>query len=281
MRFVTVFCPRYTDAFPERHLLEDLSIEHDQQWISGKARIKSGDARCQRPPREPSESPEGYDLRARYWEAADILELDLAESKKPPNVWNYIYDRVHLPPPGVPKTVTIRRLGYMAIQRAWRRRAGKPEPDMGRPDVIEGMMLYERGQVLRLRGECARCSRGEGVSPECVILPSVCGNMCSNCLFDGAGHSCDIPDPLAVYPPRRSVADDCRATDDDRHVLHVEPVKPRKSDFVLVLKLIEQIKQSATSDAKGTDAAARAKRIEEAALQVAKAARQWGRGGSC
>ncbi|KAI0130275.1 hypothetical protein BJ170DRAFT_619397 [Xylariales sp. AK1849] len=241
------------DSFPERHMANLHAVKHQKDEEFTQSSTTS------RPPKSPNESPDGYEMRGRYHEAAAILKLDLEESKTPPSVWSYIYDPVRLPPPGIPKTPSIRRLGSLPIQRAWRRRCSR-EPDLRQTRVIKAMMLYERGELVGTNQECHRCQEGGGASRECVILPSMFSDTCSNCLYDGVDEQC-------------SIASDASTTTTRGNTTKIEGTQPRKSDFMVVLNLIEQMKQS---DAKGSDACTKAQIIEEAALQVARAAREWG-----
>lgn len=270
-RHLAEFTVRYLEngeSFPERHTA-DPERPHIRERVkpTGAKPISISKAMSRPPPRGPTDSPDGYEMRARYWEAAEILRLDLQESKRPPNVWNYVYDPVQLPPSGLPKTPRIRQLGSMSIQRAWRRRCAWAEPDVRQAQTVEAMMLYERGDALAITAECGRCREGKGVSRECVIMPGICGNVCSNCLYDGKGQNCNVPQSSAVQMSRGSVTEQTWGNGE---------LKPCKSDYVTVLKLIEQMKQSSTSGPKASDVRTRARQIEEAALQVARAAREWG-----
>jgi hypothetical protein len=265
---MTLRCLENGESFPERHTADP---EHpalkERVKHTGAKPVPISKAMSRPPPRAPTESPDGYEMRARYWEAAEILRLDLQESRRPPGVWNYVYDPVHLPPSGIQKTPHIRQLGSMPIQRAWRRRCAWTEPDLRQAQTVEAMMLYERGDVLAVTAECSRCKGGNGVSRECVVMPATCGSVCSNCLYDGKGASCDLLQSSTIRTGPGS--------DTQQNWRHGD-VKPKKSDYMTVLKLIEQMKQSSTSSPKASDGKTRARQIEEAALQVARAAREWG-----
>ncbi|KAI6086419.1 hypothetical protein F4821DRAFT_278486 [Hypoxylon rubiginosum] len=256
------------DSFPERHFsdLSDFTIDCDDspgkqfplkiRWV-------------RKPPKNPSESPEGYEMRARYWEAADIMRSELKKSRKAPDVWDYVYDTVFLPPLGFSKTPTIRRLGYMPIRRAWKRRSAAEKPNLRQARIIEAIMIYERGMVLNTESRCHRCKEGKGVSPECVIEPGSGGNTCSNCRFDGMGSQCQVQDA----PSKHSNG----GNDNKSNESATKTTGSTKDDYVIVLKLIQQMKQKSCGGlAKGDDVSLRAKRIEEAALKIAQAAREWG-----
>ncbi|KAI0017567.1 hypothetical protein F4780DRAFT_755084 [Xylariomycetidae sp. FL0641] len=272
------------ESFPERHIadLVDLTLQDSHRLTSALPSVSSKSPKCAtRPPRAPSESPEGYEMRGRYWDAADVLSLDLEESKKAPDVWDYIYDPVCLPPTGMRKTSTIRRLGAMPILRAWRRRSDHERPELGRTHVVEGIMTFERGQILDGSSRCDRCKAREGVSKECVVVVAGHGEVngeasgetaCSNCLYDGVGDKCHLRAPLAsCLQPKKDKADR------EAGETHSRVTNPRKEDYMTVLKLIDQMKPTSSSGQRDLDAATKAKRIEEAALQVARAAREWGR----
>jgi hypothetical protein len=211
-------------------------------------------------------------MRARYWEAADILQFDLEESKKAPDVWDYVYDHVCLPPIGFTKTSSIRRLGRMPIRRAWRRRSSKEKPDLRRAHIIEAIMTYERGEALDSEMRCDRCRDSKGASRECVVMPCIGGSICSNCLYDEVTAGCNVRDKPADSAQAKSVGEPRR---DD--VTTTSKAKPSTEDYMVVLKLIEQMKQaSSVGLKKDISVSAKARRIEEAALKVAKAAREWG-----
>lgn len=258
------------DSFPERHVadLDDLKLADDDGSASDS--VASSRRAPSRPPKARSESPDGYEMRGRYWEAADILKFDLEESKKAPDVWDYVYDPVCLPPSGVARTPTMRQLGAMPIRRAWRRCSSRERPNMRQGHVIEAIMVYERGEVLDRVGRCKRCSEGKGISRSCVVVPRIIGDACSNCLYDGLGEGCDALQRCSYRLPNRK-----RGRSDESE----DNTVPRKEDFTTVLKLIEQMKNTsgASGSKKDQNVIAKAKRIEEAALQVARAAREWGR----
>ncbi|KAI0146191.1 hypothetical protein GGR57DRAFT_506485 [Xylariaceae sp. FL1272] len=262
------------DSFPERHLTRpgDANHNNDHAFTS----------RRERPPKTRSESPEGYDFRGRYWEAADLLKLDLQESRRPPNVWDFIYDDVCLPPTGMAKTLSIRRLGRMPIRRAWRRKSYKEKPDLQQINIVEAIMVYERGQIVDADMQCDWCRDGKGATRECVIMPCIGETICSNCLYDGNATGCNICHN-ATRPPDRLKTDDSEAKANDRGKSTAQ-INPTVEDYVsgptilmIVLKLIEQMKRASAIGLKNDiNIAAKAKRIERAALEVARAAREWG-----
>lgn len=256
------------DSFPERHVtdLDDLKLTDEEGSASDS--VVSSKRPPSRPPKARSESPDGYEMRGRYWEAADILKFDLEESKKAPDVWDCVYDPVCLPPSGIARTPTMRQLGVMPIRRAWRRCSSRERPNLSQERVIEAIMMYERGEVLDRVGRCTRCSSGKGISRSCVVVPRIIGDACSNCLYDGLGEGCDALQRCSYRLPNKK-----RNRSEEN-----EDTVPRKEDFMTVLKLIEQMKNtSASGPKKDQNVVAKSKRIEEAALQVARAAREWGR----
>jgi hypothetical protein len=250
----------YSDSFPERHVEDqhNATTDHPQTHPDESHPPTSMIA----PPRVPGtrpESPDGYAMRLRYSEAADLLRQELEESKKPPVVWDYTYDSVRLPPPGIAKTKTMRRLSCLPIQRAWRRRSNSENPELQEPRVVEAMMIYERGELMASGRACSRCNMGPGVSRQCVVVSEEISGSCSNCLYDGVNGHCDVRQSTSQAQTREKL-----------------DVRPRKSDFMVVLSLIEQTKQPERSNRRPVDAKTRARRIEEAALEVARAAREWG-----
>ncbi|KAK7757656.1 hypothetical protein SLS62_000033 [Diatrype stigma] len=309
----------YGDSFPERHVadLDDLKLVSDEDYGGGSGSGYGGSSAASdsttvssrscrapsRPPRAPSESPDGYEMRGRYWEAADVLKFDLEESKKAPDVWDFVYDPVCLPPPSGSaggggggaspmRTPAIRQLGAMPIRRAWRRRSSRERPNVRREPVVEAIMMYERGEVLDRVGRCSRCSEGKGISRECVVVsPRLSsGNgvdACSNCLYDGLGDDCDALQRCSYRrSSRKRSRSDAKDKDKGKGEEGGNNSGPRREDYITVLKLIEQVKNStsaATAAGAGAESkrdqsvVAKAKRIEEAALQVARAAREWGR----
>ncbi|KAI3322344.1 hypothetical protein HD806DRAFT_499822 [Xylariaceae sp. AK1471] len=267
------------DSFPERHIIDRIDAKNENEILPSDPRVLKGVPKRVRPPKAPSESPEGYDMRGRYWDAADILKLDLEESKKAPDVWDYVYDQVCLPPTGLTKTSSICRLGRMPIRRAWRRRSSKEKPDIKLANIVEAIMTYERGQVLDSEMRCDRCRDGKGASRECVVMPCISGSICSNCLYDGVAAGCNIRDKAT----RQSVDAQDQSVEESKpktttpNMPAPSMTKPSTEDYMIVLKLIEQMKQaSAIGLKKDLSVSAKARRIEEAALQVAKAAREWG-----
>ncbi|KAI1331611.1 hypothetical protein F5Y16DRAFT_239580 [Xylariaceae sp. FL0255] len=255
------------DSFPERHILDKLDTKgDDEHHRSGRVRRSPGPPR---PLRSASESPEGYELRTRYWEASDILKFYLEESKKPPEVWDFIYDPVCLPPRGMPTTPAIRRLGRMDIRRAWRRRSLNKAPDLSQTHIVEAIMTYERGHILDPNMRCDRCKDGEGASRDCVIVACIGEGVCSNCQYDGLTTGCNGRDQAPAHIIESSGK---KEVEPGRSAVHATA-----EDYMIVLKLIEQMKQaSGIGLKKDVSISAKAKRIEEAALQVAKAAREWG-----
>ncbi|KAI2626738.1 hypothetical protein GGR54DRAFT_653521 [Hypoxylon sp. NC1633] len=279
--FVAYMKLRYVDggdSFPERHFPPDfLSITLDNKDGDSDG---DGDGenshqiqctlkpKCSRqPPKSPSESPKGYEMRNRYyWEAADVMECDCEKSKKAPDVWDYVYDPVFLPPS---KTPAMRRLGNMLIRRAWKRWSTTEKPNMRQARVFQAIMTYERGIILNAEGRFSRCREGKGVSPEYAIKPDVEGKVCSNCQYDAVRDQCnERSQPLGS----RGDGAKCRSDETGN-----ERMAPSKEDYMTVLKLIEQMKKTSRAELeKGDHVSIRAKQIEEAALKVTRASREWG-----
>ncbi|KAL8341783.1 hypothetical protein RB598_003627 [Gaeumannomyces tritici] len=269
----------------------------------------------ERPPPGRDESPDGYEMRSRYWEAMDVLNRSMAASD--PAL--YVCDSVCLPPPGLARTGALAALGALPIRRAWRRRrrpGGQP-PDLGSAAVVEAIMTYERGVVAAAADPgraCARCRRGEGPSPDCVVLEGA-GNgtgPCSNCVYDGVAPLCDagrgvmLPPPLlappAPAPPTQtpnasSGGSGGRSYSPETRIISAElSGKATKEDLEAVWKVIAEVMErrprvieegttAAAADQllrveghsdKGRNPAARARMVEDAALLVVRAADEWG-----
>ncbi|KAL8377137.1 hypothetical protein RB595_008014 [Gaeumannomyces hyphopodioides] len=267
----------------------------------------------ERPPPGRDESPDGYEMRSRYWEAMGVLNRSMAQSD--PAL--YVCDSVCLPPPGLARTDAVRDLGALSIRRAWRRRRpGYQPPDLGSVAVVEAIMTYERGAVVADSGRvCARCLRGEGPSPDCVILDRAGGGTgpCSNCIYDRAAPLCDagravmLPPPLPLPPPSPPLptaapragggGGDGRSYSPETRIISAElSGKATKEDLEAVWKVIAEvierrprvIEEGTTAAAadqllrveghsdRGRSPAARARMVEDAALLVVRAADEWG-----
>ncbi|KAI0879988.1 uncharacterized protein GGS22DRAFT_101083 [Annulohypoxylon maeteangense] len=266
------------DTFPERHTLLDSPPEPKTQSDAADevGPVDTTTRPLRRRSRRRSESIEGYEMRDRYWEAMDIIDRDLKGAAKAPAVWDYVYDPVCLPPSGGVKTPAIQRLGNMPIRRAWRRRNSRERPDLGSTRTVEAAMLYERGMMLS-QSRCTYCQQGHGISPDCVVEEPLDGIeelhdsigalrlACSNCHYDAQDSQCDAQTsstgprlPSRTQTPsqiKRSFASD---------PIHLE-----------VLDLIDKALKMSNGDGK-EDVIARAKQIEAAALEIAKAAHEWG-----
>ncbi|KAI1088980.1 hypothetical protein F5B19DRAFT_469076 [Rostrohypoxylon terebratum] len=228
--------------------------------------------------RRRSESIEGYEMRDRYWDAMDIIDRDLKGAAKAPAVWDHVYDPVCLPPSGGEKTLAIRRFGKLPIQRAWRRRNSRERPNLGSSRVIEAIMLYERGVMLPQRSQCTRCQQGRGISPGCVVTGpedeiqeidggiGELGSSCSNCHYDAVDSQCDVR--MSSSGPRL-VLSRTQTPSQIRRSFASNPF------HLEVLDLVDKALKLRKAEGKD-DVVTRAKQIEEAALDIAQAAREWG-----
>lgn len=127
-------------------------------------------------------------------------------------------------------------------------------------------MLYERGTERDASSRCNRCRAGQGVSPQCIVLPDEArdgvrepGEPCSNCLFDDIGGSCNV---FGRRTPQQH---------------RFEPLGDPDGvvDHMAVLEMIAKLKRP-KGEARDHSLQTKAKRIEKAALHIAQAAREWG-----
>jgi hypothetical protein len=183
---------------------------HDDQNARGKTkgddsvdrRVDSkGVTERRRPPCRRSESPDGYEMRSRYYEAGEALFEDIRQVKKEARIEHV---GGMLPPRGGVKTRRIRQLGQRAVRRAKRQKRTRvvgnkvifAKPDFRDTRKVEAMMVYERG-VVRVGGDrCNRCKNEDGISADCVVMPEVdgvaiCDGACSNCLYQHSGAGCN------------------------------------------------------------------------------------------
>ncbi|KAI1798907.1 hypothetical protein F4811DRAFT_150817 [Daldinia bambusicola] len=263
------------DSFPERHILNSSAESKPQSDTQEHTLENFPIKQIRRRPRRRSESLDGYEMRDRYWEAMGIIEQDLTEATKAPAVWDYVYDPVCLPPPGISKTPVIRLLGSLPIRRAWRRLNSRERPGLGSTRIVEAIMLYERGIILSRQFQCTHCRKRQGISPGCVVLDteeesreppdslSRLRLMCSNCIYDG--RQCDAQIPPGRNQPSRTPTPSQIKGSFVSHPIHLD-----------ILDLIEKMLKS--EGAEKEDAITRAKQIEMAALEIAQAAHEWGLG---
>ncbi|KAF9880054.1 hypothetical protein CkaCkLH20_02008 [Colletotrichum karsti] len=163
-------------------------------------------------------------------------------------------------------TEVMRQLGALSVRRAWRGRSGEAPPDTSRAQVVEAIMVHERGEVQTPDEECPRCQRGEGVSPECVKIPSIHNGACSNCLISRA-----LARPGSAVRLTRSYSAERRSIS-----ATMSPTIP-KEDLIAVWNLIAGVIATQPQECffdDGTEVPG--KRIEDAARLVARSADEWG-----
>ncbi|KAF3800470.1 hypothetical protein GCG54_00014269 [Colletotrichum gloeosporioides] len=163
-------------------------------------------------------------------------------------------------------TEVMRQLGSLPVRRAWRGRSGEAPPDVSKAPVVEAIMLHERGEVQASEQQCPKCQRGEGVSPECVKIPSIHGGACSNCLIARA-----LARPGSAVRLTRSYSAERRSIS-----ATISPSIP-KEDLIAVWNLIAGVMSTQPQDClfdDGTEPPG--KRIEDAARLVARSADEWG-----
>ncbi|KAK2729097.1 hypothetical protein CKAH01_10536 [Colletotrichum kahawae] len=163
-------------------------------------------------------------------------------------------------------TDVMRQLGSLPVRRAWRGRSGEAPPDVSKAPVVEAIMLHERGEVQASEQQCPKCQRGEGVSPECVKIPSIHGGACSNCLIARA-----LARPGSAVRLTRSYSAERRSIS-----ATMSPSIP-KEDLIAVWNLIAGVMSTQPQEClfdDGTEPPG--KRIEDAARLVARSADEWG-----
>ncbi|KAH9885695.1 hypothetical protein F4778DRAFT_499937 [Xylariomycetidae sp. FL2044] len=259
------------DSFPERHVTDfgglTLESEDESDYILEDAK-KPRHLTSTRPTRSKSQSPKRHDTRCRYWEVCETLKRDLKDPKEPPGTWNRHPDSLGLRTSRLPESSVISRLEALPVRRVWKRRGPMEVPARSLQRTAEAITIYERGDILTAADRCDRCRRGNTASPECVVVPHVAGNACSNCLYEGMAWRCSLsclPEHLWGASP-------------ERHK-HRETSSFRGEDLRPVLDLIEQLQRVDRRDNTDLDIPQIARRIEQAALHIAEAAREWGRRG--
>jgi hypothetical protein len=218
----------------------------------------------ERPVRRRDESPDGYEMRGRYWEAMDVLNLDMSRAPK-----DCVCDSVYLPPSGLLKTEAMKKLSTLPIRRAWKRRIECQAADTQQPSIVEAIMVYERGEVEKPNEGCSRCKSGEGPAPDCVTVVGIGSGACSNCLYDSVPQSCD-----AAASPNNN-----RYSPERRLISAAMPPTTKRKDLIAVWNLVAAVLAQSlepAGDVMDDSPEARARRIEDAALLVARSADEWG-----
>ena len=169
-------------------------------------------------------------------------------------------------------TEARRYLDTLPVRRAWEGRALEQQPrDASRAAACEeAVMIYERGHAQSPAQRCARCRRGQGVSPECVKIQGVRDGACSNCVLSRvvSGGQSRMSPSRDYSPARRFIAASVPTS-----------TASEKEDMVAVWNVIAgvlatQSRECCLDDAAETTSSAR--RIEDAALLVARSADEWG-----
>lgn len=165
-----------------------------------------------------------------------------------------------------------RLLTSLPVHRAWKGPALDPSSRID-DAVTEAVMVYERGRPQPPDQTCSRCRRGHGASPECVRVDAFRDGACSNCLLSRASPGVTSrPSPSRDFSPAR------------RYIsAAAPPATASREDMAAVWKVIAGVLatqrddcrlETSSADDSGPPAAAR--RIEDAALLVARSADEWG-----
>ena len=178
-----------------------------------------------------------------------------------------IFDEISVPPHEQPQSALIQALSRAPAQRRWGRWRWREQPVLAEVQVYEAVMVYERGVEQTNSQRCNRCRAGQGISPQCVVAIEGAqrgsgSGPCSNCIYDGIGPVCNASGrrtPLAGLEHGSELLGD-----PDRVV-----------DHMAVLEMIASLKRPAGAR-RDHSLPVRAKRIEAAALHIARAAREWG-----
>ncbi|KAL2756076.1 hypothetical protein ACRALDRAFT_1063954 [Sodiomyces alcalophilus JCM 7366] len=224
----------------------------------------------------------------------DDIRTSLDSASSPVSL-GHSHGSAHIPLHRVPETETLRRLTAMPIRRTWMCRPDKEEVDLSEDTGVEAIMVYERGRVQTGLQQCARCRRGQGVSPECVKINDIRDGTCSNCLAaralglararSGAGMGPGAatsglhtsPRPQRSYSPEKQHLLSQSAT--------MSPSVPQE-DLVAVWRVIVGVLSRQprdldycacfTDEDEDDETLTPARRIEDAALLVARSADEWG-----
>lgn len=179
-----------------------------------------------------------------------------------------VFDAITVPPAAQPRSPLIDALGRLPTRRQWGRWRWRQQPAFSESRVAEAIMMYERGVEQATPQRCNRCCAGQGISPQCVVGPDELNNgrepgPCSNCHYDGVGHSCNASGRSTPVSAGRSRSS--------------EPMGDAEKviDHLAVLEMIARLKRP-PGTRRDNSLATRARRIEAAALQIAQAAREWG-----
>ncbi|KND91152.1 hypothetical protein TOPH_04089 [Tolypocladium ophioglossoides CBS 100239] len=183
-----------------------------------------------------------------------------------------IFDDVVVARPAQPASPCTQVLDTASPVRKWGRWRWREPPTFSDVRSIEAIMLYERGVEQQPHARCKRCLAGQGISPQCVVAsaglhgwyePGSVG-PCSNCLYDGAEHTCSASGEPAPGTPQGS-----------EHISPSSPDPARVVDHMAVLDMIARLRRPAGAT-RDHSLPVRARRIEAAALEIAQAAREWG-----
>lgn len=171
-----------------------------------------------------------------------------------------------LPSRDQPRTPLTDLLSSFPTRRTWGRWRWRAPPSLTSPRVVEAVMMYERGSEREGSLRCNRCRAGQGVSPQCIVLPDEArddvrepGGPCSNCLYDDIGGACNASGRRTPQQQR------------------FEPLGDPDGvvDHMAVLEMIARLKRP-RGEARDHSLQTRARRIEKAALHIAQSAREWG-----
>ena len=182
-----------------------------------------------------------------------------------------VFDQLpRMAPSDLPRSKLTDLLVRFPKRRNWGRWRWRAPPSLSDARVIQAVLMYERGSEREATSRCNRCRAGQGVSPQCIVLPDEArdeirgepGGPCSNCLYDDIGGSCNAfgrRTPVSSRQPK------------------FEPLSDPESviDHMAVLEMIASLKRP-KGEARDNSLPTRAKRIEKAALHIAHAAREWG-----
>lgn len=179
-----------------------------------------------------------------------------------------VFDDVSVPPSARPWSFLIEALSAVPTVRRWGRWRWREEPAFAEVRVAEAIMMYERGVEQNTSNRrCGRCRAGQGISPQCVVAPEGIGQApgvtgpCSNCLYDGVEHACNVSGRRTPSGSKDRSGESMR--DPDKVV-----------DHMAVLEMIAQLKRP-SGTRRDHSLPERARRIEAAAMQIAQAARDW------